>query len=185
VSLFRRPWVRIPLSPPNSFLIPGLISNMKKPLFMEELIAPCGMNCGLCSSYLTLKHNLKKSGIMRAECPGCRPRNKNCAFMKKSCKFLANGIYKYCYECSNYPCERLKGLDKRYRSFYHMSMIENLDYINKNGIKRFLNQQTNRWQCPECGAVISCHNGICYNCRSDKLFTLKRRYRWEEDQNKR
>jgi hypothetical protein len=159
---------------------------MKEKIILDEvLIAPCGMNCGLCSSYLTLKHNLKKSGIMRAECSGCRPRGKNCAFMKKACEFLSSGTYKYCFECSGYPCERLKGLDKRYRSFYHMSMIENLDYIKKNGIIKFLNQQTEEWQCPECGATICCHNGICYNCHSEKLVTLKRRYRWEEDQDKR
>lgn len=155
---------------------------MKKPLFTEELIAPCGMNCGLCSSYLTLKYGLKKKGIMRSECPGCRPRGKNCAFLKKSCEYLAKGTYAYCFECDNYPCKRLKSLDKRYSSFYHMSMVENLDYIKKNGINKFLVQQTGKWQCKECEAIICCHNGICYNCSSDKLFTLRRRYRWAEDQ---
>ncbi|MBN1367912.1 MAG: DUF3795 domain-containing protein [Dehalococcoidales bacterium] len=155
-----------------------------KSLLAEELIAPCGMNCGLCSSYLTLKYDLKKKGIMRSECPGCRPRNKNCAFMKKACKSLANGLYKYCFECESYPCTRLKSLDKRYRMYYHMSMIENLDYIKENGIKKFLRHQTGKWQCSDCGAIICCHNGICYSCSADKLFTLKRRYRWTEDQDK-
>ena len=158
---------------------------MNKSLFTEELIAPCGMNCGLCSSYLTLKNGLKKKGVMRAECPGCRPRGKNCAFLKKACEFLANGVYTYCFECEKYPCPRLKGLDKRYRTNYHMSMIENLDYIKENGIKKFLNQQAKKWQCSNCGDIICCHNGVCYRCNSDKLFTLKRRYQWEEDQQKR
>ncbi len=157
---------------------------MKSKLFTEELIAPCGMNCGLCSGFLTLKHGLKKKGVMKTECPGCRPRGKHCAFMKKACKFLGEGVYKYCYECADYPCERLKRLDKRYRSHYHMSMIENLDYIKANGINKFLAWQTEKWQCPECKATICCHNGICYNCGSEKLFTLKRRYRWAEDQEK-
>ena len=30
---------------------------------MEEvLIAPCGMNCGFCSSYLAMKNDLKSTG---------------------------------------------------------------------------------------------------------------------------
>ncbi|MHB8104356.1 MAG: DUF3795 domain-containing protein, partial [Dehalococcoidales bacterium] len=55
------------------------------------LVAPCGMNCGLCSAYLAMKNDLKKLGIQRSYCAGCRPRGKNCAFMKKNCELLGEG----------------------------------------------------------------------------------------------
>jgi hypothetical protein len=29
----------------------------------EEMIAPCGMNCGVCVSYLAMKNDLKKKGV--------------------------------------------------------------------------------------------------------------------------
>ncbi len=161
------------------FLITNLEPMMKKPIFTEELIAPCGMNCGLCSSYLTLKYNLKKTGVLRTECPGCRPRNKQCYYGKK-CSLLGQGTVHFCYECGDFPCRLLKTLDKRYRTFYHMSMIENLEYIKSYGIRQFLTQQTEKWRCPQCGGIICCHNGICYNCSIEKLLTKKRRYRWED-----
>jgi len=48
-----------------------------------DLIAPCGMNCALCASYLALVNDLKSKGIKISYCTGCRARNKKCAFMKK------------------------------------------------------------------------------------------------------
>ncbi len=147
----------------------------------STLIAPCGMNCALCSSYLSMKNDLKKQGIMRSYCVGCRPRGKNCAFMKKSCDLLANGLVQYCFECEEFPCRRLKALDKRYRTNYQMSMIENQEYIRDNGMEAFLEKEAKKWRCPECGGVICCHNGICYSCGLEKLKTKKRRYRWTDD----
>ncbi|MFC1995459.1 DUF3795 domain-containing protein [Chloroflexota bacterium] len=49
----------------------------------EELIAPCGMNCGICSGYLASKYDIKSKGIKMPYCIGCRPRDKKCAFLKK------------------------------------------------------------------------------------------------------
>ncbi len=66
---------------------------------MEELlIAPCGMNCALCSGYLALKHDVKSQGVGMPYCAGCRPRGKNCAFLKKRCELLGQGQVQYCYQ---------------------------------------------------------------------------------------
>ena len=145
----------------------------------EELIAPCGMNCGICSGYLAFKHDVKSKGIRMPHCIGCRPRDKKCAFLKKRCSLLLNGKVQYCYECSDYPCEKLNRIDKRYASLYRMSMIENLGFIENNGIRRFLEKEEQRWKCPDCGGVISCHNGICFNCGLDILKHKKNLYRWD------
>jgi len=148
---------------------------------MEEiLIAPCGMNCALCAGYLARQHDLKKKGILKTYCAGCRPRGKNCAFMKKACEKLGNGLVRFCFECADFPCRRLKHLDQRYRTFYHMSMIENLELIQKQGMENFLDQQTARWRCPTCGGVICCHNGLCFTCDLDRLLRKKRKYRWDD-----
>ena len=145
------------------------------------LIAPCGMNCALCSNYLSMKYELRKTGIMKTYCAGCRPRGKNCAFMKKSCALIGEGRIQYCYLCHDFPCRRLKALDKRYRTKYHMSMIENLTCIKENGMEKFLRQQEEKWRCPECGSTICCHNGICYSCGLDKLKNRKILYAWTHD----
>ncbi len=146
----------------------------------EELVAPCGMNCAVCASYLAMRNGLKKKGIGKTYCAGCLPRAKNCAFMKKQCKLLGEGRVRLCYECADFPCRRLRTLDKRYRTFYHMSMIENLEFIRDRGMDKFLEKELVKWRCPECGETICCHNGLCFNCGLDKLRARKQRYRWEE-----
>ncbi len=146
----------------------------------EQLIAPCGMNCAVCSAYLALKFDLKKKGFGRTYCSGCLPRGKNCAFMKKSCSLLGQGLVRFCFHCPDFPCRRLKTLDKRYRTFYHMSEIENLNFLKERGVEAFLEKEKAKWRCTRCGGVICCHNGLCYNCDLDKLRAKKHKYRWED-----
>ena len=146
----------------------------------ENLVAPCGMNCAICSGYLAYQHDMKSKGIRMPYCAGCRPRDKKCAFLKKRCELLLNGQVKYCYECDDFPCSKLEHLDKQYRTKYRMSMIENLEYIKSNGVSRFLEEQKELWKCPECGGVICCHNGICFDCGVSRLENKKKLYKWED-----
>jgi hypothetical protein len=124
-----------------------------------QLIAPCGMNCGICLA------NLRDKNI----CPGCWSDNKykskscsNCII--KNCELLQKTDSKFCYECSNFPCTRLKQLDKRYRLKYKMSMIENLLYIKEFGLEDFKKKEAIRWNCDTCGGMICVHRGICLKC---------------------
>ncbi|MCJ7762649.1 DUF3795 domain-containing protein [Candidatus Bathyarchaeota archaeon] len=148
----------------------------------SDLIAPCGMNCALCASNLALKNDLQSKGIKIPYCTGCRQRNKKCAFIKKQCSKLLNGEVTYCFECTSFPCNRLKTLNDRYKERYKMSMIENLSFIKKHGTQNFLEEQAKRWKCPNCGELISCHNGICFNCDLEKLRSKKEKYRWDNEQ---
>lgn len=36
----------------------------------HDLIAPCGMNCGLCASFLALKNEVKAKGVKIPYCIG-------------------------------------------------------------------------------------------------------------------
>jgi hypothetical protein len=155
-----------------------LMENDSDPNMQERLVAACGMNCAVCASYLAMKNDLKKKGFGKTYCAGCLPRGKVC-YYKRKCDPLAKG--RFCYECDDFPCHLLKTLDKRYRTFYHMSMIENLEFIRDHGIGEFLEKEATKWRCPEFGGVISCHNGLCYSCGLNKLRQRKHRYRWDED----
>lgn len=145
----------------------------------DYLIAPCGMNCALCVAYQFKEKDFNKNGFNRTYCPGCIPRGKNCTHMADSCEILAQGKLRFCFECDKFPCKRLKSLDKRYRTKYHMSMIDNLNSIKQLGIEEFLSNERTKWECPNCKDIICCHNGLCLNCNGD---TLKdnRKYRWNE-----
>lgn len=145
----------------------------------ENLIAPCGMNCALCISYQTEKTDLNQKGFRKKTCPGCIPRGKHCVFLKSHCTLIGNGLIRFCYECDEFPCVRIKSLDTRYRTKYHMSMIENQIYIRDNGIKSFLEKEADKWRCPDCGGNICCHNGLCLSCDLEK-YKSNKTYRWGE-----
>ena len=128
-----------------------------------DLIAPCGMNCRLCWGYIRENNT----------CPGCRRINIQESHKPKTrtqciiryCEQLAKGNAKYCSEsCSRYPCTRLKNLDKRYRTRYGMSMIENLTMIHDVGIREFIRNEKVKWTCPECGDMICVHRPTCLSC---------------------
>ena len=126
-----------------------------------ELVAPCGMNCGICVAFFGYTMSGKKR---KHRCIGCREKDKLCAFIKKHCSKLATKQFEYCFECTEFPCERLRTLDERYRDKYGMSTIENLRHIKKNGVEEFLKKERERWRCPACGGVICVHNKKCYAC---------------------
>jgi hypothetical protein len=124
-----------------------------------DLIAPCGMNCRLCRAY----------GRERNPCPGCRsddyPEFKTAVICKiKNCKLIVSGQVQYCFECESYPCKVLDHLDKRYRTNYGMSMIDNLEIIRNAGVEKFIDQEKERWACPKCGEMICVHKEKCVIC---------------------
>jgi hypothetical protein len=135
-----------------------------EPLNKILLIAPCGMNCGICRAYLREKN----------KCTGCRGIDANkpltCVKCKiKNCKVFQKGKVKFCFKCQNFPCDNLKHLDKRYRTKYNMSMIKNLESIKKLGIRKFIRNEKLKWACIECGGIICVHKGYCVDCGRRKI----------------
>ncbi len=129
------------------------------------LIAACGMNCGICIGYLRDKN----------KCPGCRlmgiqnASQSNKTYCKKciikNCPNLKEKKMKFCsHKCDTFPCKRLKNLDKRYQTRYSMSMIENLEKIDKTGIREFVKNEKIRWKCKKCGNTLCVHRETCLFC---------------------
>jgi hypothetical protein len=121
--------------------------------FKTTLIAPCGMDCAICGVYLRKKDRC--GGCYSANC-SCRG---NCSV--SACQQVKN---RYLHDCERFPCRRLKQLDKRYRMKYHMSMLDNLAAINKDGIRAFVKSERERWTCKACGGTIDIHHYRCSLC---------------------
>jgi hypothetical protein len=138
---------------------------MENKRITPNLISPCGMNCALCLGYQREKN----------KCQGCRNEDNikyktrgsnNCVI--KNCPTIQSNKSGFCYECDKFPCTRLKQLDKRYRTKYNMSMIENLENIKSKGIKNFIKDQETKWKCHECNGLICVHRGYCLECSYKK-----------------
>ena len=123
----------------------------------ESMIAPCGVNCLACSAYL----------FGKKPCLGCRApeeqiSRKSCrSCAKKRCAF-EQGI-QWCFECSRFPCARIKSLDQRYRQNYDVNLIQNgLDA--KRDMDAFLQMQRDCFTCISCGGIIDQHHKRCSEC---------------------
>lgn len=64
----------------------------------NQLLALCGLNCGLCPMFLD-KH-----------CPGCGGGEGNQSCKIARCSMEHDGV-EYCFQCSMFPCERYEQID--------------------------------------------------------------------------
>ncbi len=131
--------------------------------FTPELIAPCGMNCGICKAYLAHTHDAPRKRGKVTHCAGCIPRGKNC-YVKRGCSKLRRHEIQSCSQCDTVPCIKLAHLDKRYRERYDMSMVENIKELKTKGMDAFLEDQQRKYRCPNCGKMICVHDRKCYSC---------------------
>ena len=121
-------------------------------------IAPCGVICDLCIGFQREKN----------KCVGCNSiGNKpyHCAICSiKTCPEKNGDEELLCFECSKFPCRRIKNLDKRYITKYGESPIENLQKIKEIGLEEFIKIEEDKWKCSECGQLLSVHRGVCVIC---------------------
>jgi len=122
-------------------------------------IAACGINCRSCLAWLRTRNRChgcnSVEGSMANHCNRCVIRN---------CQQLAASRTGFCYACDDFPCRRLRQLDKRYRLRYNESLIGNLQRIQQIGIGQFMALQHQKWQCNHCGAQLSVHRPNCLQC---------------------
>jgi hypothetical protein len=125
--------------------------------FRTTLIASCGMDCAICMAHLRKKNR----------CDGCNAPDRRC---HKNCVISSCSLIKerYHHTCTEYPCEKLRQLDDRYRKKYGMSMLANLEAIRQNGIREFVRTERERWTCTTCGGIIDVHHRRCSGCGKER-----------------
>lgn len=133
---------------------------MKMPSEPIETImfAPCGMNCKVC-----YKHCYTKK-----PCDGCLKSDKGKPEHCRKCKIkdcIKEKGVTYCYECPQYPCKQIKALEKSYNTRYGASLIRNSEFVKENGLIKFMEQQKEKYICPNCGGIISIHDSECSECQ--------------------
>lgn len=104
-------------------------------------IGCCGLDCGLCPRYYT---------VSGSKCPGCCGPD----FFNKhpSCSYITCCVKKrnleVCAQCDEFPCSKFKSWlvsGGEYDSFItHKKANDNLRFIRKHGIERFIEQQRTR-----------------------------------------
>ena len=123
------------------------------------MFALCGMNCMVC-----YKHCYNKK-----PCDGCLNSDIGKPEHCRKCKIKdcvkEKGI-SYCFECSEYPCKRIKSLEKSYNSRYGASLMDNSSKVKEIGLVEFMILQQREYTCSACGGIISIHDSECSECQT-------------------
>ena len=132
---------------------------MKMPQKIETtMFAPCGMNCMVC-----YKHCYHKK-----PCAGCLNNNVGKPEHCRKCRIkdcVQDQGLTYCFACSYYPCKLIKNLEKSYNSRYRASLMKNSESVRQHGLIAFMEQQKEKYACPNCGGIVSIHDMECSECQ--------------------
>jgi hypothetical protein len=142
-------------------------------------IAFCGLFCGACKIYICNQNETldklsmsSKIPIDLLKCQGCRSDInslycRNCA-MKKCCQ--KKGLFS-CADCDEFPCSVLQAFESD-QHLHHKRLIDILELLKQKGNEEWLMEQTNRWNCKNCGSACSWYDTNCPNC-DEKFDGLK------------
>jgi len=91
----------------------------------------CGLNCKLCSMNIS------------GHCGGCGFGNQSCPIARCS---LEDGRPEYCFQCSEYPCERYAHIDETDSFITHMNQKTDLEKIQRIGEEAYNAEQAEKRQ---------------------------------------
>lgn len=95
------------------------------------LFSLCGLNCGLCPMFLN------------KNCPGCGggEGNQSCKIAK--CSMEHDGV-QYCFQCSEYPCEKYDHIDDFDSFITRRSRRADMEKARRFGIEAYNVEQTEK-----------------------------------------
>ena len=145
----------------------------------KELLAPCGLYCGVCSIYMADRdNNLKfKQSLVKLyqpftkkpediSCTGCMSDNKDKLFaFCKTCgirKCIKKKGFEGCHECEEFPCSRINRFPVPVGKKVIMRAIP---FWKENGTEKYVEGEVKRYRCPECGNPLFRGAKRCNKCK--------------------
>lgn len=122
------------------------------------MFAPCGMNCMVCYKHCDVKK----------PCAGCLPGDEGKPEHCRKCRIkdcIREKNLTHCFACFQFPCKRIKNLEKSYNKRYQASLLENSEFVRQYGLEPFMQRQKEVYTCPKCGGIISIHDRACSECQ--------------------
>ncbi|MFX1238380.1 MAG: DUF3795 domain-containing protein [Promethearchaeota archaeon] len=144
----------------------------------KELLAPCGLYCGVCGIYKAHKENkigLKKvllptfnfvaKNVDDISCTGCL--SDGVVFIGcQSCqikKCTSGKEIEGCHQCEEWPC---KHIDNFPVTIAKKVMLRNIPLWKVLGTEKFVESEETRYTCPECGNILFRGAKKCIKCET-------------------
>ena len=137
-----------------------------------DLLAPCGLYCGVCAVYmatrdnnekfkerLTTVYNVSKEQI---HCKGCLSDDVfvYCTICEiKRC--VQSKRYDACHQCDDFPCDHVESFP------YPVGkkvILRATPQWREWGTEKWVEEEEKRYHCPECGYVLFRGAKRCRNC---------------------
>ena len=141
----------------------------------NELLAHCGLYCGVCAIYIAHRDNNDKSkeklagayGVAQEEvkCEGCLS---DTPFVYcKSCKIkdCANEKgYEGCHQCDDFPCEHIDNFPVPTGK---KVILRSVPHRREVGTEAWVKAEEDRYKCPECGNATFRGARRCKECKTE------------------
>jgi len=148
------------------------VSCINRPQPNKTLTAVCGLFCPSCTIYIgstTDPARLERMAAQRGvdvqslHCKGCRSDKRYlfCATCYM-CKCAAAKGHDFCGACDEYPCQELR--DFQAKMPHRLDLWATQERIQQVGWETWFEEMLERYACPECGAINSAYDAVCYVC---------------------
>ncbi len=143
----------------------------------KELLAPCGLYCGVCSIYIAHRDNNQKfkqvlfpvykdfaKSVEDISCTGCLsdgivfPMCKSCPIKKCT---IEKGI-EGCHQCDEFPCKFINNFPV---PIVKKVMLRTIPAWRELGTEKWVEEEEKRYVCPECGNKLFRGAKRCNKCK--------------------
>lgn len=139
----------------------------------KELLAPCGLYCGVCAIMMAHRDDNQKFKERLAPLYGVPPEGIRC----KGC--LSNEVFAYCTKCPIKSCTRQKGYEGCHQCnefpcehIHHFPvpvgkkvMMRAIPQRREMGTEKWVEAEEKRYKCPNCGNQLFRGAKRCNGCK--------------------
>lgn len=141
----------------------------------KDLLAPCGLYCGVCSIYIAHRDNNQKfkeilTGVYgvpveEIQCEGCLSVEpfvycRSCPI--KDC--TREREYEGCHQCDEFPCEHI---DNFPIAVGKNVILRSIPQWREMGTEAWVKAEEERYSCPECGYGLFRGAKKCRECKTE------------------
>ncbi|MDD5397766.1 MAG: DUF3795 domain-containing protein [Dehalococcoidia bacterium] len=139
----------------------------------KELVAPCGLYCGVCGIHIATRDNNEKFKEKLAPVYGVKPEDILC----DGC--LSQRVFSYCricpikscciekeiegcHQCNEFPCRFIDDFPVPVGKNVILRCVPRWRVI---GTEKWIQEEQKRYNCPHCGAATFRGAKRCRNCK--------------------